>query len=517
MAMRFLCLIVLIPTAIFIALGIVVIAAIVPNALPQLLSMVIMTVQGMIVVFGAAQYVSMLFFSKDSEMLMAMPIKPQTVFLSKFITVYLSYLLVAFTLQFPATIALGVVSGAGAAYYIIGLFAVLFTPAIPLLIISILAIPLAYIAGYFRRNNLAGTISAIIAFSVTFGGYLYLVMSVIPGVMGAGAVDPELILQSLDIVSKIIYPNLFLASAMLGSGVSIVTNLAIYLAIIISAFVLTTAMSAYLYKNLSTRFLEVGVLEKVKVKSNVKTSSVVALIKRDVKCTLSEAALSFNYLIGLIFIPVMVIVSNLSSITGEVEVIGKQTSLVISALISILMMTSTNYWAIFAYSREGKNIGLLKMMPVSSMGIIKSKTIVSDAYNAVIVAVCVIILLALGLNWLGAILYMISAMLINMGIGSFQMQRDLKSPRLNWNNLKELMRNNLSSLFGVLFALPILLVSITTVVFTVGTLTGVSETNVSYLISVAAFVPALIAGLIYFAVFRYGKAKKAAELYKNIE
>ena len=69
----------------------------------------------------------------------------------------------------------------------------------------------------------------------------------------------------------------------------------------------------------------------------------------------------------------------------------------------------------------------------------------------------------------------------------------------------------------MLLLLPVMIISIVIVIFSASTLAGLSQTSASYLISVSAFVPSLVIGLGYFALFRYGLAKSSESLYKNME
>ena len=516
LAMKLLWLIILVPTALVMALSIAGMAMFVPEeAFPQLLTTIILAVQVMIVFFGSAQFVSMLFFSKDTEMLMAMPIKPQTIFLSKFLTIYMSYIAVAMIIQLPSTIALGVVTGAGAVYYILGVLGVFMTPALPLLAISLIAIPLSYVAGYFKRNNLFGTIFATLAFTGFFGVYMYFVMSLSSGSGGVGF-DVEAITNILDIMSKIVYPNLFFASAMLGSGVDIITNLAIYFAIIIVALGITYCLSAVMYKNLATRFLEVGVSKNAKVKKNIKTSSVVALVKRDIKSVLSETAMAFNFITGIIMTPLFLIVFNMTSFNGFGDEFAAQMSLTTTALISLFMISSTNYWAMLSISREGKNISLLKMLPITGREVLSSKNFISDMYVLVITVICGIIQISFGMNWLSVILYMISSLLVNIGIGSFLIERDLKSPKLHWNNLKEILRNNMSALFGMLLTVPASLAGGLGLFLSL-VVSGEGVNPSAYVLGAMTFAPMIIIGIIYVVCFRLIRRSKVAYMYDMLE
>lgn len=516
LAMKFLWLIILVPLALAMALGISGMAMLIPEeSLPQLLTTIILSVQAMIVFFGSAQYISMLFFSKDTEMLMAMPIKPQTIFLSKFLTIYASYIVVSLIMQLPSTIALGVVSGAGAVYYLLGVLAVFLTPAIPLLAISLIAIPLSYVAGYFKRNNTLGTIFATIAFTGFFGVYMYFVMSLSSG-SGEAGFDIVAMTNILDIMSKIVYPNLFLTRAMLGSGIDIIINLAIYFSIIIVALGITYALSAVMYKNLATRFLEVGVSKNAKVKQNFKTSRVVALVKRDVKGVLSESAMAFNFIVGIIMTPLFLVIFNMTSMGGGEDQFATQMSLTMTALISMFMISSTNYWAMLSISREGKNISLLKMLPITGREVLGSKNLISDMYVLVITIICGIIQVSFGMNWLNAILYVVSSILVNVGIGSFLIERDLKSPKLHWNNLKEILRNNMSSLFGMLLTLPASILG-GVGLFLSFVVAGEGGTPNEYVLGAMTFVPMIIIGIIYLVCFRLIRRDKVVYMYDTLE
>ena len=106
-----------------------------------------------------------MFFAKDNELLMSLPVTGLDIFLSKLTTIYLLHLGLALLLQLPIILTIGIGAAIkNAGFYILGVLGSFLTPFIPLLAITIIAVPLNYIISYFKRNNIIGTIAVLFDF-----------------------------------------------------------------------------------------------------------------------------------------------------------------------------------------------------------------------------------------------------------------------------------------------------------------------------------------------------------------
>ena len=184
--------------------------------------------------FAVMSSISVLFFAKDTELLMALPVTGLDIFLSKLTTVYLLHLGLALLIQLPVVLVMGIGAAIkSAGFYILGILGSILTPFIPLFIISIIAVPLGYVISYFKRNNIIGTIIVLLLFAGFFAGYYYLIFAMQNTAQG-GSLNMESIQSAMKIMSYIIYPNTYLANSMVTSGLEAFKNFGIFCTLLIA-------------------------------------------------------------------------------------------------------------------------------------------------------------------------------------------------------------------------------------------------------------------------------------------
>ncbi|MDE6565570.1 MAG: hypothetical protein K2L47_00720, partial [Clostridia bacterium] len=85
----------------------------------------------MVMFFALMSSISILFFAKDTEMLMALPVTGLDIFLSKLTTIYLLHLGLALLIQLPVVITMGIGAAIkNVSFYILGILGSILTPFI---------------------------------------------------------------------------------------------------------------------------------------------------------------------------------------------------------------------------------------------------------------------------------------------------------------------------------------------------------------------------------------------------
>lgn len=487
------------------------------NVLDSLLSSSMLAAQVMVFFFGIVSFLSIMFFSKDNEFLLTLPVKPVHIYLSKLFVVYLSHLLLSTLLLAPILIMTAIsVKITSVMYYVLLPFAILLVPLIPLLIISLFALPIAYLVNFFRRNNLFATIFGIVGMVIFFGLYFFGIMSVQSSV-GEGNMNMEAIGNVLKIVSLIGYPNLVLSRAMLGVG-NIAANTAIFFAIILVVGALAIVLSILLYRKCATKFLETGTTSGKAKKLKASGSQLKSLIIRDVKMLTRESSLAINSLMGLILTPLIIGIMSFSipSFTGaEVSLpkIGMDLSKMSMGLfMSTMMLIGTNYLAILAISREGDKFYMLKYMPINTKTLIKSKLILADIYVITGAFICSIIFLVAKIHIINVLAYFIGISLIGMGMNGFCVGRDIKKPKLDWMNAKQLLKNNTTTLIPILMSMLIGIVMLISSI-----LLSSFSVKLGIWSGVINWVIYLLVGIVLYIVFRLRVYDIAEKHFNNIE
>ncbi len=206
-----------------------------------------------VLVFGIVTVLTSLYFSRDTEFFLTLPVKPSAVFAAKLMVVYVTELCVAALLLVPCLIAAGVVMHAPAQFYVLLPVAVLCTPAIPLFVAAVVSVPIMYIVSFFRNRGALGSIFVLLLFGAFFTVYYM-------GVSKMQNIDPETVdlaaIQHIFVaIANSVYPLYALARAMtgdvvfgLGSATSFAVNFFICIGSIVAVGGIALLVSATVYR-----------------------------------------------------------------------------------------------------------------------------------------------------------------------------------------------------------------------------------------------------------------------------
>ncbi len=413
--------------------------------------------------FAVMSSISVLFFAKDTELLMALPVTGLDIFLSKLTTVYLLHLGLALLIQLPVVLVMGIGAAIkSAGFYILGILGSILTPFIPLFIISIIAVPLGYVISYFKRNNIIGTIIVLLLFAGCFAGYYYLIFAMQNTAQG-GNLNMESIQSAMKIMSYIIYPNTYLANSMVTSGLEAFKNFGIFFAIIAGLAAISITISAFLYKGSARRGLESGAKGNGKVKDNQVQSPAQSLVLRDLKSCLGETSGAINYLMGVVIVPIVMIMMSLIY-GGDNQPSGSAPVITIAVSLAMVFGCGMNYFAIVAFSREGRQMDVLKMLPVPDKMVVNQKIALASLYTLLMTLVLIVSMFIAKVHYVIVIMTVLSVFIAGNAVNVIVINFDLKSPNFVWNTNKELLKNNSKSLTSLVLALPLLLVSVISVI-----------------------------------------------------
>lgn len=132
------------------------------NLLASLVTVIFAMACVAIILFGLVPMVSYLYFSRDNEFMISLPVRPSTIFLAKLTVVYLTEMVVGVIVMIPALITVGVAVGMNAWYYVIVVISAVIVPAVPMVLISIIAIPLMYAVSFFRNKGAFASVAMIL-------------------------------------------------------------------------------------------------------------------------------------------------------------------------------------------------------------------------------------------------------------------------------------------------------------------------------------------------------------------
>lgn len=414
-----------------------------------------------VLIFGIINLVSTLYLSKDTDFYSMLPIKSTTVFAAKLMFVYISELIIVAAIALPCIITFGIVIKAWVWFYIISVLMLVIVPAIPLALAAILAVPVMYIASKLKNRGLATLIFYIVLFGGGFALYIYFVMSS-SNMSDDGEMTLETaakIFNSIMIFMYAVYPYTALSMAVCGVpaygmsvGASTVVNLLIFLGASVALIGLLLLLGKFMYAKSAQANNQTD--SKI-IKGVYKTSSCMKqLIKREYAQSLRNTQVAFQcyavlilpILFGILF-PLM-FSNSFSSIEGAEFVLGKSFSTMLTFCTILCLIICTNNGAATSYSREGKDIASLKMLPVSGKAIFKAKIVAWSALAVPSALIAVVIVNAINFDLQYFLLSLFSFVPLSAVYVVFGALWDLSAPKLNWNDPRDAVKHNTHTTLG---------------------------------------------------------------------
>ena len=449
----------------------------------EMLAAVFTMAQIMVLMLSAFTYINSMFFAKDNEIVLNMPLKGVEIFSAKLIATYLNELVISALVTIPVaviTAAAGIQAGYGsmfgAGYWILIPFAIALLPVMPLLLLSVVSFPIALLVQKASKYPvLSAVLQAVLL--MAFISLCYLL-----GYSGGYAMSSDEtqvdtgMFQSLGGIS---FYTRFLAKAMLGSSAA--GNFFAFLGITVAMAAVAIGLSVLLYRRAIAMSVEGGANTKRKVKTDehVNKGTFRALVAAQVK-TLSRTPDILVNLILTMAMPALIAVIMGFVMPSGAEIAAEDPDaampyfgyFAVGMVVWITMFTSplSNIGASFAFSLDKDNIAVLKSLPVTGREVFKSKLIVSDAVSLIsVVAVTVVLAFTADIPFWGYVLFPLLVGVYLISCNAFTMSRDVADPHFNWMNVKELTKASNSTTqfimtgvglaFGLVAAMPMFVVA----------------------------------------------------------
>lgn len=480
--------------------------------------------QLMVFFFGSLTVLGNLYYSKDNALLAGMPFRSGVVFSAKFTVSYLEELAFAGLVLVPTLTASGItlmVSGYELSwtFFLMEAFAVVLVPAVPLLLASIVSLPLMFIVSALKKRSFGNGIVTAIFYVIAL--VLYFAFIAFVGGSEEGGFDSQAV-SAFGVIKNITLFNYPMVNALLG-----VSNGFLWLFAYMGGVIVVTAgavaVSAVFYKKAmtaSSEASETAYSHKSRAESG-KRSPMSALFLKELKTLVNTPTLLLSAVMSIVM-PVIVMFfysKLLDADFSEIETtfgangINMYTVSILT-FISYMFVATTNQVASIGFSREGKNIYMLKALPISASLIVNVKLLFATSITAIsaIVAGVALPFVSGITNPVGAIGYALTVFVGGFASNCISLYNDLKAPNFKWTNINEVTKNNNRMLRPMLLSFAINIVCMV-----IGIVMGLVNVNLSDSAVLAIFygiyllASAGLAGLYY---YKLSKDKK--ELYERI-
>ncbi len=428
----------------------------------------IMFATQMLVLFlSMANIFSVLYNAKDTAFLQTLPVKAASIFWAKFALIYVNALklsaVVFLPLAYSVTITFNVVTGAmfyGA--YVFLLFAWLALPILPLFLVVLFSLPIAYVGSFFKGKQTLKSVFVILFYLVLMCAYLVVVFFMeTADFEGDGLSLSAGVINSLYTLSNVLYPDKVLLQFCY--GVEIGKNLGIFAAIAVAAIGITLLLASLFYKRINTHKSQQAAADVNKNAVIKQNNVVVALAKRDfvtISRNSSLAMSSFaNLILAPIFIVLMYFITFAKSADGDemTPIMSEMMSIGFVIMYSMIFLGGANVLAAQAYTREGKSFFSSKALPIKPIDSIKSKLLLAIAVPSVImIPIALISLLLYKIDVLSTLFIVIDTMLVVIGVSAFNILFDMKKGNQHWEDpseLREATKGNYYQAIGAFIAI----------------------------------------------------------------
>lgn len=449
--------------------------------LPEFITLMLTVACVAVVLLGLVPMMTYLYFSRDTEFMLTLPVKSSTVFMAKLSVVYLTEIIVSTVVLIPSMLSIGIITGQGALFYIIMLFAILLVPAIPLVIVAILAIPLMWIVSFFKNKGALTSIVVIVLGCGVFAAYYALIAGMNSGT--GDEFDPNAVAaaltQTLKTVATVLVPLAAIARLATLSpktafgefsvGTASLINLAVFVGFAVVLLALAVLVSAAVYRRGARSILEGGTKKTAgKVEFKESGSAFSAFFKKEWRELVRTPAFAFQCLSGIFLCPIIIYFMSTMFTTGmeagssEDEVITAEVVRMITLIKSFTLIgfismfgVSMNVGAPTAITREGKNFYLLKVIPVSYREQIRAKVFLYVIISSLSIFTSLVVTAILAFDIANIIFGTIFLLLYNYGYNCVCVYIDLRRPKLNWSTPNEAVKNNRNAVVPMLISMAI--------------------------------------------------------------
>lgn len=423
-----------------------------------------------------------LFAYKDYEMLMALPIKTSVVIASRFMYLYIWNTFLSAIIMISMGGVYSVYEKPGVLFYVLWVISILFVSLIPTTVATLIGAVITAIASKSRHSNIISTSLTII-----------LVIGIFASSMFAGGLEGDFNLEQLEkiyetVLDKVygIYPLARLYNDAV--AVQNVGKFVLFIGISVAWYSLFVVVLSLKYKQINTGITTFKGHTDYQVGTLKSSNTLGALYQKELKRFLSSTVYATNTGMGLIFAVVISIAlvvtgtGRLADLTG-LEVIS--TALPKMAAFILATFVSMSCTSCVSLSLEGKNIWLIRTLPVSKEDVFNSKILVNLTFTVPVSVVCGV-LFAIGTkaNMFEAFMIVLLPVVYAVFTAVWGIFINTKFVNYDWESETQVVKQSVSAIIGMIGGLFIALLPGMLTIF----LTGIAFIAYEVAVMVILFV-----------------------------
>jgi len=379
---------------------------------------------------------------RDYDLVMSLPVSTGKIVASRLMLLYFINLFFVLIIMVPMTAAYGILVKPGFIFYLFGILTVFFIPFIPIIIASIVGTVLAFVSMRFRYSNIL---------YMVFIFMIILAWIVVPFFLqGSG--------EALAVISKVItgkIKKIYFWADLYTRAVTQadIAALLIFTVVSVLAFLLYSWVVGKIFIKINTQIMTIRHKTDYKMEELKSSSPLMALYKRDIKRYFASPVYVLNTGFGMVILLILTVALpfiNINELLGEIPVTGTMQE-VIPLIIMFCMATSCTTMA--SVSIEGKNLWIIKSLPVSTYTIFASKILVNLTVLIPAVLASIVIGISFKFPLINGLLILISVISFAVFISLFGLAVNLNFPNLTWSNETVIIKQSMASMISVFFCL----------------------------------------------------------------
>ena len=419
------------------------------------------------IIEGVYKTSSLIFNCKDDQLLLSLPIKKQTVLFIRLFKFYVFEILFNALFMIPLMVAyIRWADNLSWTFFLTSLIMLLMLPIIPIVISTIIGYITTSLSSHFKYKNLVQTISSMLFVLIIM--YISFNMDNIINYLINHASSIN------ELISKIYYPAGVYADLSIKFDV---LELIIFILINLVILFITVMVLSKFYFKINSRVKKVITTKESKVGNIViKEHSIYwSLIKKELNTFFKIPVFIVNAGFGLVLFIIMTIAISIKfdgvvNMLINPEGINLSKDLImnnLSILVLILIIFTSFMTSITnsVISLEGRNINILKSLPLKVKTILMSKI-----YSCLIITTPVLLIgdlilfIRFKISLIEALLLLIISILMPLVSHFIGILVNLKYPKLDASNSTEVIKQSFSSFIAVMIGMVLLILNIIIVI-----------------------------------------------------
>ncbi len=432
--------------------------------------MILFMIFGLAIVQTIFSSINILYFTKDNEYILPLPLKPYQIILARTNVMLIAEYAIIFLLGFIPLIMYGILTGAGMVYYITMVFAVILIPILPVLLISIIVMVIMSFAKLTKNRNRFQLFATLLVFAVIIA------ISISTSGMKQDLTNEEMaqmLVQAngmIELVKGYIPTVDYLMEALTTNSLFIaIIEVFKTLGITIVGFILYMIIAQKIYfKGLVGNLFGGGASssnKKINQRKYKNSKLYKSYVGKEFKNMARNPVFLMQCLIPAILIPIIMVVvvyaglnsdgMGLEQITQMLQQMPTNTFIIACVILGVIQFfTMFIYISITAISRDGENAVFIKYIPVPLYKQYMYKIIPNIIMNIVTIIITLgMAQYILHLPIVTVIALFIVATIMGLLQSIAMLIIDLKRPKLNWDSEYAVAKQNLNLIFPMLLGM----------------------------------------------------------------